>query len=186
MRTGDPSSAARKAAARAMLRMLPPVTFSAAELPGVEPLGRGLRREDAAPDLGPLGGVRERELDDEAQPAQEGRVERVLEVGGQDRQAPVGLHALEQVADLDVGVAVVAVLDLAALAEQGVGLVEEEDGAALLGGVEDAAQVLLGLADVLADHRGEVDAVEVEPQLARPAPRRPSSCPCRSAPRRAR
>ena len=34
--------------------------------------------------------------------------------------------------------AVVAVLDLGALAEEGVGLVEEEDGAPLLGGVEDA------------------------------------------------
>ena len=87
-------------------------------------------------------------------------------VGRQDRQAAVGLHPLQQVVDLDVGVAVVAVLDLAALAEQRVGLVEEQDRAAALSAASNsAAQVLLGLADVLADHGGQVDAVEVEPQL---------------------
>ena len=36
----------------------------------------------------------------------------------------------KQVVDFDVGVAVVAVFDLAAFAEQGVGLVKEQDGAA--------------------------------------------------------
>ena len=75
----------------------------------------------------------------------------LLHVRREDRQAAVGLHALQQVADLDVRVAVVAVLDLGALAEQRVGLVEEQHRAARLGGVEDAPQVLLGLADVLAD-----------------------------------
>ncbi len=57
-----------------------------------------------------------------------------------------------------------AVLDLAALAEERVGLVEEEDRAAILGGIEEAAQVLLRLADIFADHRREVDAVEIEAQ----------------------
>ena len=76
---------------------------------------------------------------------------RAAHVGGQDGQAAVRLHALQQIADLDVGVAVVAVLDLAALAEQRIGLVEQQDRAAVLGGVEDAAQILLRLADVLAD-----------------------------------
>jgi hypothetical protein len=50
---------------------------------------------------------------------------------------------------------------LAALAEQGVGLVEEQDPAALLGAVEHAGEVLLGLADVLRDDEREVDAVDV-------------------------
>src|SRR6266545_942323 len=132
----------------------------------LQSLDRRLFREDAAPDLLPLRRFGERELDDEAEAAQERRVERVLEVRGEDREPAVGLHALEQIADLDVGVAVVAVLDLGTFAEQGVGLVEEEDGPAFLGGVEHLAQVLLGLADVLADHGREVDAEEVEPELA--------------------
>src|SRR5262249_13073334 len=52
-----------------------------------------------------------------------------------------------------------------ALAEEGVGLVEEQDGAALLGAVEDVAEILLRLADVLADDAGQVDAIEVELQM---------------------
>ena len=57
------------------------------------------------------------------------------------------------------------VLDLGALAEQRVRLVEEQDRRILGARVEDCAQVLLGLADVLADDLREVDAVEVELQL---------------------
>ena len=81
--------------------------------------------------------------------------------------ALVLLHALQQVADLDVGVAVVRVPDLAALAEQRVGLVEEQDGVGGLGFGEDARQVLLGLADVLADHRRQVDLVQVQARARR-------------------
>src|SRR5687768_8618056 len=43
----------------------------------------------------------------------------------------MGFHRLQQVVHLNVGVAVVAVLDLAALAEQRVGLVEEHDRSAI-------------------------------------------------------
>ena len=93
----------------------------------VQAVARGVVGEDPPPDLGALGGLGERELDHEPDPAQECGVEVVLLVGRQDRQTPVALHPLEQVADLDVGVAVVAVLELGALAEEGVGLVEEED-----------------------------------------------------------
>ena len=50
-----------------------------------------------------------------------------LRVGGQDRDALEALHALQQVVDLEVGVAVVRVLHLGALAEERVGLVEEQD-----------------------------------------------------------
>src|ERR671913_286304 len=48
-------------------------------------------------------------------------------VRGEDHRAGVALHLLQEVGDLDVGVAVVGVRDLRALAEQRVGLVEEED-----------------------------------------------------------
>jgi len=51
----------------------------------------------------------------------------------------------------------VAVLHLAALAEQGVRLVEQEDRAAILGRIEDPAQVLLGLSNVLTDDTGQID-----------------------------
>ena len=99
------------------------------------------------------------------QAADEGVVHVVAQVGRQDDDAVVLLHPLQQVADLDVGVAVVGVLDLGALAEDGVGLVEEQDGVAVGRLVEDAVEVLLGLADVLADHRRQVDLVQLEAQL---------------------
>lgn len=64
--------------------------------------------------------------------------------------------ALEEVGAFDVGVAVVGVLDLRALSEDRVGLVEEEDAVDAGGLGEDFLQVLLGLADVLVDDRGHV------------------------------
>ena len=165
MRTGSPASAARKAALSAMLRMLPPATLSRASLPTSRPSVGVSAREDAPPDLGALRGVGKGELNDEADAPQKRRVERALHIGRQDRQTAIGFHPLQQIADLDVGVTVVAVLDLAAFAEQRVGLVEEQDGAAVFRGVEDAPQVLFGLADVLADHLAEIDAIEIEPQF---------------------
>ena len=84
----------------------------------------------------------------------------------EDRQAVEGLHALQQVGALDVGVAVVGVAHLAALAEHRVGLVEQQHAVDARGLGEDLLQVLLGLADVLVDDRGEVHPVQVQPQLA--------------------
>ena len=187
MRTGSPASAARNAALSAIV--------ADAAAGDAQPRERRRRRgrrsasargRRAARSRARCARVGERERDDEAQPPQERGVERLLHVRRQDREAAVGLHALQQVADLDVGVAVVAVLDLGPLAEERVRLVEEQDRAARLGRVEDPPQVLLRLADVLADDLAEVDAVEVEVELARRAPRRPSSCRCRSRRRRAR
>ena len=76
------------------------------------------------------------------------------------------LHPLQQVGDLDVGVAIVGVLDLGALAEDRVGLVEEQHAVDAVGLGEDPVEVLLGLADVLVDDRREVDHVEVEAEVA--------------------
>jgi hypothetical protein len=59
----------------------------------------------------------------------------------------------------------VAVAHLGALAEQCVGLVEQQDGAGVLGCVEQSGQVLLGLPDVLAHRLAEVDHDQVEAQV---------------------
>jgi hypothetical protein len=96
--------------------------------------------------------------------ADEGLVHVLSQVGGEDDDALVIVHALEQVRHLDVGVAVMGVAHGGALAEQGVGLAEDEDGVAGGGLVEDAGQVLLGLADVRGEHPGQVALVEVEAQ----------------------
>ena len=75
------------------------------------------------------------------------------------------LHALEQVGDLDVRIPIACVLDLGPLAEDRVRLVEQEDAVDAVGLVEDAVEVLLRLADVLVDDRGEVDDVEIEAEI---------------------
>jgi hypothetical protein len=54
------------------------------------------------------------------------------------------LHVLEEIVDLDVGVAVVTVLDLGALCEQGVFLIEEQNRRSSLGGIENSSEILQG------------------------------------------
>ena len=72
---------------------------------------------------------------------------------------------LQKIGHLHVGVAVVGVLDLAALAEQSVALVEEEDAPGVPRLLKDRPQVLFGLADVLADDLGQIDLVQLHVQL---------------------
>jgi hypothetical protein len=49
------------------------------------------------------------------------------QVGGEDGDAAVFIHLLQEIADLDVGVTVMRILNLGALAEQPVRLVEEQN-----------------------------------------------------------
>ena len=64
---------------------------------------------------------------------------------------------LEQIGHLHIGVAVVGVLHLAALAEDGVALVEEQDAVGLFGLGEHRLKIFLRLADILADDLGDID-----------------------------
>ncbi len=97
--------------------------------------------------------------------AREGGIEILRQIGCQDHHPVVLLHLLQQIRDLDVRVAIVRILDLRALAEQRVGLVEQQDRAGALRRAEDAFEILFGLADVLGDDRRKVDAVQLEPDV---------------------
>src|SRR5258706_6237675 len=59
-----------------------------------------------------------------------------------------------------------AVPNFAALAEERVGFIKQEDCTTLFCRVEDAPQVFLRLADILADDLAEVDTVQVEVQFS--------------------
>ena len=87
------------------------------------------RSEAALPQRQPGGLVGQREVDDHVEPAGERVVEVGPQVGCQHGQAVEGLHSLQQVGALDVRVTVVRVAYLAALAENGVRFVEQQDGA---------------------------------------------------------
>ena len=63
--------------------------------------------------------------------------------------------------------AMFTIAHFAAPAEERVCLVKEEDSVAGFRLLENARQVLLGLADVFADDRREVDLVKVQPKLSR-------------------
>ena len=93
---GVPSSAAANAATARSIGSHRPPTCSRARRRG--PARRSARVAAAPPpDRGALRRVREREMDDEAQPAQERPVHVRAQVRGQDGEAAVGLHALQQV-----------------------------------------------------------------------------------------
>ena len=77
------------------------------------------------------------------------------------------LHPLQQVGDLDVGVAVVGVAHLGALAEQRVGLVEEQDGVGVgRPRVKMRSRFFSVSPMYLLTTADEVDRVQVEAELA--------------------
>ena len=111
--------------------------------------------------------VGHREVDDHVEPAGERLVEVGPQVGGQHRQPVEGLHPLQQVGALDVGVPVVGVADLACACRRSRPPRRRAAPPLTPAGLgEDPLQVLLGLPDVLVDDGGQVDRVQVEPQVA--------------------
>src|ERR1700722_15359820 len=110
----------------------------------IEIAGRSLRGEDALPDGFALARIGKWKVDDETEAALEGFIQRGLEVGSENRDALEVFHPLQQVADFDVGVAVVTIFDLGPFAEERVRFIEEQQNAALFCGIEDLPQVLLG------------------------------------------
>jgi len=126
----------------------------------VESLDRGRLGEDRLPD-GPanllLGSL---ERDGVVDAPHERAVDVRLVVARQQDDAVVGLDPLEQVVDLHVRVAVGRVGDRGPVPENGVGLVEQQNRVGVFGLGENLFEVLLGLADVLAHDRGEVDLVQ--------------------------
>ena len=164
-----PSAAARKPAATAALRI------SAADDRDRAPRARrGRRRRRAARARGRWQrhsalALRERrlvEVDDELEPARERRVDVLAQVRREDGEPLEALEARQQIRRLEVGVAVVRVADLGALAEERVGLVEEQHRLRALGGVEDLGEVLLRLADPLRDDARDVDDEQVDAERA--------------------
>ena len=88
-----------------------------------------------------------------------------FEVGGQDHQAVEFLDALQQEGNFLVRVFVVRALYRGALAEQGIGFVEEQKPVAVLCPVKNLVQVLFRFANVFGNNLRQVDAVHVFPEF---------------------
>src|SRR5262245_20136776 len=126
---------------------------------------RCLWRKHSLPNGQPLLPLGKREVYCELEPTEKGLVHVPTQVGGKDEHPIVCFEALEKVVDFNVRVPVVGILYLRALAEKGIGLVKEEDRVARPGLIEDPAQILFRLTDVLAHHRCQVDRKELETHL---------------------
>jgi hypothetical protein len=74
---------------------------------------------------------------------------------------------LEEEVDFDVGEAVVDIFHFGAFAEEGVGLVKEQDGAAGSRSGEDGIEIFLGLADELADDGSQIEVKEIDMESSR-------------------
>src|SRR5262249_10584369 len=107
---------------------------------------------------------------EEVECAQDGVVHSPAPAGGEDGGAPVSLHPLQEVVERAAGVGVVAVFDLATLANERRRFVEEQKRAPLVHGVENTLEILLRFADVFAHDGSQVYTVEVSPQGNREAP----------------
>ena len=90
-----------------------------------------------APQPLPRRRIRPREVDHHVETTSERLVEIGPEVGGQDGESGEPFDALQQVRNLDVGVTIARIFDLAPLAEDGVGLVEQQHRVRLLRLTED-------------------------------------------------
>jgi hypothetical protein len=126
----------------------------------------GLGRQQRAPQPGALVGLGHREVDLERQAPAERLVDRGLVVGREDHDPGVRLHPLQQVVHLEVGVAIVdGLAPRVRLPNSASASSNSKHRVAGLGGVEQLAEVLLGLADPLAHHLREIDLVQVQAQL---------------------
>ncbi len=126
---------------------------------------RDIGGKESLPDAKAVGLFGKWEIYGELQTAGEGVVQVGPQVGGQDGHAVIRFHALEQVTDFNIGVAVVGVFDFGTFAKERVRFVEKQDGVAGFCLGKDAFQILFGFADVFADDGGEVNFEQVQPQL---------------------
>ena len=78
----------------------------------------------------------ERKINDETQPTQKRLIQHTPHISRQNSKTVIRFHTLQEVADLDICIAIVTVLYLASLAEQGVRLVKKQNCAATLRRIE--------------------------------------------------
>ena len=163
-----PSSTASSAAVRAVPTMPAPVRSSFASASEVD-ISADRRLGSAACQMRARSSTWAVENAGHVEAAQEGRVDVVAKVAGQDDQSRVILEALKQIGSPPGwrngrrrG------RPRRALAEERVGLVEEQDRMALFGLAERRLEVLLRLADPLRHHAGEVDLQQAQESSAPP------------------
>src|SRR5215218_3947753 len=135
-------------------------------------VARAMVAELARENLVPCDLVRRPELDHDVHAAPERLVDAVAGVRGDEQDAFEAFDPLKQEVGLEVGIAVVGVADVGAPRHQGIAFVEQQDAVAILGGGDGTVEILLRLADVLADRRRQIDPEQDLAEVGRQAPGR--------------
>src|SRR6266566_4742070 len=117
------------------------------------------------PNLLPRVFIGKRKFQDVVEAPQTGLINVFLKIGREHDQSLILLHSLQQKIDLDVGVAIMGILDLCAFAEQGIALIKEQEALAEFGFAKNLAEPALSFSNVFADHRGEINLKKVERKL---------------------
>src|SRR5688572_9459143 len=126
---------------------------------------RRLCGQCSSPNLQTVGPFRHREFYRPVHASYKRVVEVFPKVCGKDNYAVVFFHPLQQVTRLQVGISVMAVLDLTPLAKYGICFIEKEHCVAGLPLVENLLQIFLGFTDVFAHNPGEVNLVKLKAQV---------------------
>ena len=115
------------------------------------------RRESTGPDSHTRLGIREGKIDHKAQATQKGIIQCRLKVGRENGQAVVMLDALQQIANFKVGVTIMAIAHLTALAKQRIRLIKQQNGAAALGGSKHTRQIFFSFTNPFTNYPGKIN-----------------------------
>ena len=117
------------------------------------------------PNQGALFGIQEAEIDDGATAAKK-RYRVPASCWSSESPVRDTFHALRQVADFDIGVAIVAVLTNTRLPNNASASSKEQDRATGFGRIEYPRQIFFRFADIFAHDLAQVDLVQVEKPFA--------------------
>ena len=101
------------------------------------------------------------------EPSQQHFVDPGAIVDCDDCEAGILLAFPQEVIDLNVGIAVVAVFHVSASAKESIRFIKKQDRATTFRRVENTAEILFCLADVLRDYGIQIDPAQVFSQAAR-------------------
>src|SRR5262245_16313548 len=99
--------------------------------------------------------------------ANQSRIEVMAQIARQDARPAVAFDPRQQMAHFHVGVAVACVFHFRTPAEERVGFVEQKYDPLARAGIEQRAEVLLGLSDVFAHEQAQVGAEQAVAERAR-------------------
>jgi hypothetical protein len=91
-------------------------------------------------------------------PSQQPFVDPGAIAGGEDCEAGVFLASPQEIIGFNVGIAVVAIFHVSAFAKKSIRLIKKQDRMTIPRGIENTAEILLGLANMFRD-----DGIQIDP-----------------------